>query len=213
MARDELKYAMSRRRKNGIIFAVIIFALALICFDRLFTESFRKDILLRIPRPEGAQKYHLKTFKVVNVVDGDTLDLNIPDGKYKTTRIRLLGVDTPETKKRGVAIMYYGPEASAFVKDLTLNKNVTVIIDTVSSIRDRYGRLLAYLRLDDKTILNERIISQGCGYADLRFDHGDYRKYQKLQNEAIERKAGLWKNVKRNQLPDWLQRERPMLLK
>lgn len=213
MAKGTLKYAMSRRRKNGIIFAIIIVVLAIVCCDRLFTESFRKEILLRTPRPEGAAKYHLKTFKVVKIVDGDTLDIDIPDGKYKTTRIRLLGVDTPETKKRGEAIMYFGPQASAFVEEVALGKNVTVIIDTVSDVRDRYGRLLGYIRLEDKIILNEEIVKQGYGYADLRFQHADYKKYLKLQDEAIAAKVGLWKEVKRDQLPKWLQRERPMLLK
>jgi len=213
LAKDGLKYAMSRRRKNGIIFAVVIFILGLVAIDRLFTESFRQEVLLRTPRPEGADKYHLKTFKVVKVVDGDTVDLDIPDGKYQTTRIRLLGVDTPETKKRGEPVMYYGPEATAFVKGLTLGRNVTVIIDTVSDVRDRYKRLLGYIRLPDKTILNEQIIERGYGYADLRFDHGDYGKYMQLQKQAIDNKTGLWQTVKRNQLPRWLQKERPMLLK
>ncbi|MBW8016519.1 MAG: hypothetical protein FVQ82_10050 [Planctomycetes bacterium] len=213
MAKGTLKYAMSRRRKNGIIFAIIVFAVGLICFDRLFTDSFRKEVLLRTPRPEGAAKYHLKTFKVVKVVDGDTLDIDIPDGKYDTTRVRLLGVDTPETKKRGEAVMFFGPEASAFVEEVALGQDVTVIIDTVSDVRDKYDRLLGYIRFADKTILNEEIIKQGYGYADLRFKHGDYEKYLKMQDEAIDAKAGLWKTVKRDQLPKWLQRERPMLLK
>lgn len=213
MAKSTLKYAMSRRRKNGIIFVIIIFAMGLICFDRLFTKSFRNEVLLRTPRPEGAKKYHLKTFKIVNVVDGDTVDIDIPDGKYDTTRIRLLGVDTPETKKPGEAIMYFGPEASAFVADISLGKDVVVIIDTVSDVRDRYGRLLGYVRLPNGSILNEEIIKHGYGYSDLRFRHNDYEKYVEMQDEAIAGKVGLWGTVKRDQLPKWLQYERPLLLK
>ncbi len=213
MAKGTLKYAMSRRCKNGIIFAIAIFAVGLICYDRLCNESLRKEILLRTPRPEGAAKYHLKSFTVVNVVDGDTLDIDIPDGKYDTTRVRLLGVDTPETKKRGEAVMYFGPEASAFVTEISLGKKVTILIDTVSDVRDRYGRLLGYVRLADKRIVNEEIIKQGFGYADLRFKHNDYQKYVEAMDEAIAGRVGLWKAAKRDQLPKWLQRERPMLLK
>lgn len=209
----KLKYAMSRRRKNGIIIGIILFALALICVDRLYTGSFRNEVLLHVPRPEGAGKYHLKTFTVVNIVDGDTLDIDIPDDEYDTTRVRLLGVDTPETKKRGEAIMYFGPEASAFVTEVALGKTVTIIIDTVSDVRDRYGRLLAYVRLESGEILNEEIVKQGFGYADLRFKHNDYDKYIEILDDAIKRKTGLWEEVKREQLPSWLQRERPMLLK
>jgi endonuclease YncB( thermonuclease family) len=213
LAKGTLKYAMSRRCKNAIIVVMAIFAVGLVCIDRLYTAPFRREVLLRVPRPAGAAKYHLKTFKVVNIVDGDTVDIDIPDGKYKTTRVRLLGVDTPETKKRGEAIMYFGPEASAFVTGVALGKNVTVIIDTVSDVRDRYGRLLGYIRLPDKTILNEEIIRQGFGYADLRFKHNDYDSYVDMMDSAISGKVGLWKNVERKQMPKWLQRERPMLLK
>jgi endonuclease YncB( thermonuclease family) len=213
LAKGTLKYAMSRRCKNGVIFAIILFALGLFCIDRFYGVSLRTEVLLRVPRAEGASKYHLKTFTVVNIVDGDTIDINIPDGKYDTTRIRLLGVDTPETKKRGEAIMYFGPEASAFVTDVALNKKVTIIIDTVSDVRDRYGRLLAYVRLESGAIVNEEIVKQGFGYADLRFKHTDYDKYVEMLDVAIKAKVGLWDQIKREQLPKWLQRERPMLLK
>ena len=73
--------------------------------------------------------------------------------------------------------------------------------------------MLAYIRLPDKTILNEQIITKGFGYADLRFRHSRYDKFMQLQNQAIKDKTGLWKKAKRSQLPKWLQRERPMLLK
>ena len=206
-----LKLAMSRRRKNFIIAAVILFAGALAVLDRLFEDKLRQQTLFRIRYVKGAAKYHLKTFKVVNVVDGDTLDIDIPDGKYKTTRIRLLGVNTPETKNADEEITYSGLKATAFTKENTLGKNVVIIIDTVSGLRDRYGRLLAYVQLADGRILNEEIIKKGKGYADLRFRHGDFYKYAELQDKAIAGKTGLWKNVKRHQLPEWLKGRGPLL--
>ena len=60
------------------------------------------------------EKYNAKTFAVIHVVDGDTLDINISDGRYNHTRIRLWGIDTPETKKPNSPVMYFGPEASDF---------------------------------------------------------------------------------------------------
>jgi endonuclease YncB( thermonuclease family) len=66
--------------------------------------------------------------------------------------------------------------------------------------------------LPDLNILNELIIKQGFGYADLRFSHSDFDSYENAMYKAIEQKKGLWKNVKKNQLPAWLQNERPKLL-
>ena len=109
--------------------------------------------------------------------------------------------------------MYYGAEATAFAKQLADGKEVAVIIDTVSDVRDMYDRLLAYIRLDDGRVLNEELIVNGFAYADLRFRHSQYDRYVRLQQKASQQKTGLWKDVTRDQLPKWLQRESPDLLK
>jgi endonuclease YncB( thermonuclease family) len=108
--------------------------------------------------------------------------------------------------------MYYGSQAADFVKTLALNKNVTVILDTVADQRDKYRRLLAYIKLDDGKCVNQQIVLHGFGYADLRFAHSHFDKYEQLQNDAIKAKAGLWKKVRKDQLPKWLQRERPNII-
>jgi micrococcal nuclease len=153
------------------------------------------------------EKYHDKTFTVVKVVDGDTLDVNLPDGKYKTTRIRLIGVDTPETKKSNTPVMYYGPQAYEFTHTHTLGKQVVVLLDTVTKSRDRYNRLLSYIKLPDGTILNELLISEGYGYAYTPYKHSFSNKYNQLQKQAKAAKRGLWKNITPDQMPEWLQRD------
>jgi endonuclease YncB( thermonuclease family) len=60
------------------------------------------------------QKYNGRQFAIVKVVDGDTIDIDIPDANYNHTRIRLWGVDTPETKDPRTGPMYFGKEASDF---------------------------------------------------------------------------------------------------
>ena len=201
---------MSKRWRKTIIVGCIFLAAAIVWLDRQAGRHIREKL---DPTPiSDVDKFDGKTFKVTNVVDGDTVDIDIADGKYKHTRIRLLGVDTPETKGPRYPEMYYGSQASKFVKELVLGKNVTVVIDTVADQRDKYRRLLAYIRLDDGRCVNEQIIMQGFGYADLRFAHSDFDKYEQLQNEAIKAGAGLWKEVKKDQLPKWLQRERPTVI-
>ena len=201
---------MSRRRRKIIIFGCIFLAAAIVWLDRQAGRHIREK--LDPPPISDVDKFDGKIFKVVNVVDGDTIDIDIADGKYKHTRIRLLGVDTPETKGPRYPEMYYGSQASKFVKELVLGKNVTVVIDTVADQRDKYRRLLAYIELDDGRCLNEQIVMQGFGYVDLRFAHSHFDKYEQLQNDAIKAKAGLWKEVKKDQFPKWLQRERPNII-
>jgi micrococcal nuclease len=158
------------------------------------------------------QKYHDKQFKVINVVDGDTLDIDIPDSDKEFTRIRLWGVDTPETKSPKTGVMYFGPEASEFTKDNSLNKQVRIFLNP-DETRGYFGRLLAYVQLPNGEFLNETLILKGYGYADLRFKHDFYNKYANLEAAARNNKAGLWENIAQDQLPKWLQKTKPNLIK
>lgn len=156
--------------------------------------------------------YHTKTFTVVKVVDGDTIDIDIPDVNDSYTRIRLWGVDTPETKNPKVGVMYFGPEAAEFTTKLVLGKPVTVYLDEGNNTRGKYGRLLAYVKLPDAGFLNEVLLTEGFAYADSRFRHSLYNRYKQLDASARSLKKGLWEKVSREQLPEWLQRMKPNLL-
>ncbi|MDT7722995.1 MAG: micrococcal nuclease, partial [Mycobacterium sp.] len=83
------------------------------------------------------------TALVLKVVDGDTVD--IVDDARGRLRIRLLGIDTPETKKPGYTVGCWGPEASEFAKDTLLGRRVAFVTDSTQGMYDRYGRTLAYL--------------------------------------------------------------------
>lgn len=205
---------MSRQKRN-IIFATAVLLLGVIIVaDRLGHKDQTSAEAKNSPAAKALdfEKYHGKTFEVVKVVDGDTIDIDIPDGKYEHTRIRLWGVDTPETQKSPGGKMYFGNEASEFTKQLTLGKTVTVYLDKGNDTRGKYGRLLAYVQLDDRTYLNERLLTEGYAYADLRFSHSFKNKYKQLEAVARSMKKGLWRDVTREQLPTWLQKEKPKLL-
>ena len=95
---------------------------------------------------------------VTDVVDGDTIDVLIAG---RTERVRLIGIDTPETKKPDTPIECYGPEASANTTAL-LPDGTPVRIERDVVGRDDYGRLLGYVyRLDDGLFVNLHIIEQG----------------------------------------------------
>jgi micrococcal nuclease len=205
---------MSRTLRNALIAAFLFFIVPLILVaDQRLGGGLQRALQRTATDSTDRQKYHGRAFTVLEVIDGDTLDIDIPDGKFPDTRIRLLGVDTPETRHPTIGKMYFGPEATDFTTRAVLGKQVTVLIDTASDERDRYGRLLAYVQLPDGTILNEQLIQNGFGYAYLQFPHSRFDDYQRLMDQAIQTQSGLWKNVKRDQLPKWLQQRRADLLR
>lgn len=158
-------------------------------------------------------RYHHKTFTVVKVVDGDTLDIDVGDGDKGVTRVRLWGVDTPETKHPRTGVMYWGPQASEFARNMVLHKKVMIALEPTRSSRGKYGRLLAYVYVMEtdgsgvpEVMLNEQLIAEGYGYADERFDHVLKERFERLQQEAQAQKRGLWKGVRADQWPEWYRR-------
>lgn len=145
-------------------------------------------------------KYDGNSFMVVRVVDGDTLDIDVPDRGRAGTRVSLWGVDTPETVKPNTPVQHFGPEASAFAKGAALGKRVRLELD-LRQPRDKYNRLLAYVFLPDGRMLNRTLIEEGYGYADPRFDHRRRSEFMRLQRVAMKARRGLWKNVRWADLP------------
>ena len=83
------------------------------------------------------------TAEVLRVVDGDTIDIR--DDVRGRLRIRVLGIDTPETKKPGYGVGCWGPEATEFAQSTMLGQRVALQPDPTQDRTDRYGRTLAYL--------------------------------------------------------------------
>jgi endonuclease YncB( thermonuclease family) len=83
------------------------------------------------------------TALVLEVVDGDTIDIR--DDNRGHLRVRVLGIDSPETKKPGEPVGCWGPEATAFAKSTMLGQRVALVTDPTQARTDRYGRTLAYL--------------------------------------------------------------------
>jgi micrococcal nuclease len=96
------------------------------------------------------------------VIDGDTVDVVI-DGHDE--RVRLIGVDTPESVHPNVAPECFGAEASAYLREL-LPEGTAVRLERDAEARDRYGRLLAYVyRVGDGLLVNLALIEAGYGDA------------------------------------------------
>jgi len=121
---------------------------------------------------------------VTRVVDGDTIDVE------HIGRIRLIGVDTPETVDPRKPVQYFGREASDFLKGLVGGKGVRLEYD--QQRRDVYNRTLAYVYLADGTFVNAEIVRQGYGFAYTRFPFEFLDDFRRFEREAREAGRGLW---------------------
>lgn len=120
---------------------------------------------------------------VVRVVDGDTVELGGGLGKS-----RLIGVDTPEVYG---GVECYGPEASAYAKRQLDNRRVRYAVGREE--RDRYGRLLVYLWLEDGRSFNAMLVSRGYARPLTIRPNSDYADlFAALSRRARERAVGLW---------------------
>lgn len=96
--------------------------------------------------------------RVVRVVDGDTLVVSI-DGREE--RLRLIGIDTPESVAPDRPVECFGPEASAFMASL-VPEGTRIVVERDVEARDDYGRLLGYVRrVEDDLFVNLEIVRQG----------------------------------------------------
>lgn len=125
---------------------------------------------------------------VIRVVDGDTIIVNI-SGKEET--VRLLLVDTPETVHPTKPVQPFGPEASTFTKKLLTGKNVQLEMDVGE--RDKYGRLLAYLYVDDQMV-NEILLERGLARVAYIFEPNTryVDDFQTIQKQAQQQELGIW---------------------
>lgn len=132
-------------------------------------------------------------YKITKVVDGDTIDIT---KNAEKTRVRLLGINTPETVDPRRAVECFGQEASDYAKSEFLNENVSIETDPSQSTYDKYNRLLAYVYLDGGEMINRKLIAYGYAH---EYTYDTPYKYQKefkaLEAFAKNEKRGLWGDV------------------
>ena len=176
----------------ALVFALLFYPVSRVGFDGLLYRMGGDDILYG---------------EVVKVTDGDTI---IVETQGRTTPVRLIGVDTPETVAPDQPIGCYGPQASEYTKSVLRERQTDAEGDTtregrlirleiprIGDSEDAYGRTLAYIRIDTdgdgkyERSFNEDLVFSGFART-TTFSHGHRREYERLREEAEERGAGLW---------------------
>ncbi|WP_433713735.1 thermonuclease family protein [Nocardia sp. CA-084685] len=138
-----------------------------------------------IPVPADAEG----PFPVSRVVDGDTVSIQ-KDGKQ--VKVRMVGLDTPETWDPHKAAQCFGVEASNHAKQVLTGKQVLVKPDSSQDSTDKYGRLLAYVWVDG-ALFNLDQIAQGFGHAYTYQTPYQYqREFRAAERHARDNQLGLW---------------------
>ena len=136
------------------------------------------------PLPDGANG------RIVKVIDGDTVDVSMSG---RTERVRLIGIDTPETKKPNTPIQCFGPEASKHINEL-LPVDTPVLLQRDVEARDPYGRLLGYVyRTSDNLFINQDLIINGFARPlSIAPNTAFASEFATLAQTAQNSKIGLW---------------------
>ena len=122
---------------------------------------------------------------VKRVVDGDTVELETGE------KVRYIGINAPESVKPKSPVECFGHEASVYNTGLVEGKRVRLEKDV--SDRDRYGRLLRFVYLEDGTFVNDRLVREGYAYASIfPPDVTKADEFKQAQNEARIAHRGLW---------------------
>jgi micrococcal nuclease len=123
------------------------------------------------------------------VNDGDTVVLS--DG----TSVRYIGINSPEIAHENKPAERFGREAEIFHRGLVQGEKVRLELDTQK--KDRYGRLLAYVFLDDGTFVNAEMVKRGYAHFLSQTPNTKYANlFLGLQREAMAKRVGLWRDFK-----------------
>jgi micrococcal nuclease len=165
-------------KSNWIYFTLgILMGLVIILFYKPATTK-NESTKIGVPQPD------FSFYVVEKVIDGDTLRLE--DGR----QVRLLGVDTPESKHAQVPVQVFSQEAYEFSKQMTEGFEVRLEYDAEAT--DKYGRVLAYVYLRDGRMLNEELLKRGYAYVLRRFPFKKKREFLYIQDIARQEQRGLW---------------------
>jgi micrococcal nuclease len=146
-------------------------------------------VLSPAPLHSGSREIDNGAREIARVIDGDTIVL-IPH-----ERVRLIGVDTPESVHPKKAVECFGREAKEFTRRMAAGKKIRLELDranVATGHKDRYGRTLGYVYLEDGVLLNAEIIRRGYGHAYTRFPFRHLEEFRALQREARAKGLGLW---------------------
>jgi len=158
---------------------------------QLYQQYFPQKTVLSVS--DKSKQEVTNSYKVSKVIDGDTLSI-LMDGK--TIKVRVIGINTPETVDPRRKVECFGKEASDQAKKLLSGKSVRLEADPTQDDKDKYRRLLRYVYLSNNLDYGLEMIRAGYAYEytyDVPYKY--QKEYKKAQREAEVAKTGLWSDA------------------
>ncbi|MBL8006823.1 MAG: thermonuclease family protein [Ignavibacteria bacterium] len=191
----------SEKSYSAFIISFLIFTVFFSCNLKTSEDSVagKNDKFKKPPSAETDHNSGNEYLIVLRVIDGDTFKMS--DGE----KVRLIGIDTPEkyesskldreserTGRDKSVIKKLGEEATEYVRNLAEGKKVRLVREKSGYDKDKYGRLLRYVYLEDGTFLNAKIIEDGYANVYNSPEVSKLNEFRELERSARENKRGLW---------------------
>lgn len=180
----------------------VLLFISIISSSGIFCDFKKIDTAKKDNIEKAKQETENEYLIVTRVVDGDTFKMS--NGE----KVRLIGIDTPEkydsdkldreserTGRDKNTIKILGEASSDYVRKLVEGKQVTLVKEPGYEDRDKYGRLLRYVYMEDGTFVNAKIIQDGYANVYNAANVSKINEFRKLEREARENKRGLWGRV------------------
>lgn len=178
-----------RSYRRIVWFFCVIFAVLAILIFLAWREKPLRLELPKLSNPFEKSAVPIGYYRVVSASDGDTIVVDMGGAQE---RIRMIGVDTPETHHPELPVQCFGEAAAKYTKDLLEGGAVRLEADTQSTNRDRYQRLLRYVYTENGVLVNKRLIEDGYGFAYLGFPFDKSEEFRLAEQEARKGSKGLW---------------------
>lgn len=192
---------LSRKQKKFIRLFFVLMAILIALYSYAYQKGYSRGLAELLPAKSSQSKAAQvqskgqisseKFYSVVHIADGDTIDVLVDDQKV---RVRLLGINSPESVAPNRPVECFGKEASNYISSLISNKSVRLELDPSKPEKDEYGRSLAYLFREDGLFINSQMIESGYAYEYTY--HNERYKYQNdfklAQAKAQKSMQGLW---------------------
>jgi len=144
------------------------------------------QIKIKKPNIAGESKY-TNLVKVLRVIDGDMIEAE------DLGKVRLIGIDTPETVDPRKPVQCFGKEASGKAKEMLLGKKVHLESDPTQGDKDKYNRALRYVFLEDGTNFNKWMIENGYAHEyTYNIPYKYQREFKDAEKSARDNNRGLW---------------------
>lgn len=174
--------------KKPVYLWIIVLLIVFICISivSLLVRPVQKN---NNTKPQNLAE---SNFTVDKVVDGDTI--HVLYGTSTIYKIRILGINTPETVDPRKPVECFGKEASLHMKEiLPRGTYVHLIADSSQNEIDKYGRLLRYVEIGTSTDIGLSMIRDGYAYQYLfKNSYQRYGRYVRAEKQARDEKKGLW---------------------